>query len=261
MKFIHLSDVHFKEDDFHLYGLDPSQRLKRAIDSINKNQHDADFIVITGDLADEGELKAYEKLDKLLESCEPEVIKLIGNHDNRENFLKVFSSSFQHEGFIQGSKRVGDKTFIFLDTKIPNTHAGDMCDVRFTWLEQQLEANKDQDVYLFMHHPPMDVDIGYMDKIGFKSQERLKTLLLKYDNIGYMFLGHLHRVINGTWANIPFFGIRGTNHQVAFKSSIEKLYSTNEEQPAYGVVNIKAQEVLIHVHEYLNEENYYTSFD
>ena len=254
MKFIHLSDTHLKKEKIHLYGLDPYNRLETAINSINKNHKDADFVVITGDLTDKGHKEAYKNLDEILSKCDIEVIKMIGNHDIRENFLEIFPDNFQNEGFIQGTKIVDNKAFIFLDTKIPKGHGGDMCEKRFSWFEKELEVNKDKEVYIFMHHPPFDIEIEYMDSIGFGSNERLKKLLSKYSNVKHLFFGHVHRVISGIWGNIPYFGIKGTNHQVALKSD-ENLFMACEEKPAYGVVTIHNDNTLIHVHEFLTEES------
>jgi len=258
LKFIHLSDTHIKDDIFELYGLNPTQRLEAAIYSINKNHTDADFVVITGDLTDRGEIKAYENLKKICDKSVVPVIKLIGNHDSRENFLEIFPKNFQDEGFIQDVMHINDNALIFLDTKIPNTHSGDMCEKRFEWLEKKLEENKDKNVFLFMHHPPMNVGIGYMDKIGFISSNRLNELLKNYSNIKHMFFGHLHRAVSGVWCNIPYLGVRGTNHQVALKSDDELLHMTVEEQPAYGIITVENEDILIHIHEYLNEDSYST---
>jgi len=258
LKFIHLSDTHIKNDAYELYGLNPAQRLEAAINSINKNHSDSDFIVITGDLTDRGEIKAYENLKEICDKSIVPIIKLIGNHDSRENFLEIFPKNFQNEGFIQDVMHINNNALIFLDTKIPNTHGGDMCDKRFEWFERQLEENKDKNVYVFMHHPPMSVGIGYMDKIAFASANRIKKLFQKYTNIKHLFFGHLHRPLSGVWANTPYFGVRGTNHQVALKTDDELLHMTVEEQPTYGIITVENDDILIHLHEYLNEDRYAT---
>lgn len=257
MKFIHLSDPHLQKDNFHLYGLDPYIRLELAIKSINKNFKDIDFIVITGDLTQDGSQKAYRKLRKIIKKAKAEVILLMGNHDNRENFIKIFKNHPVNNNFIQTTKTIDKDVFIYLDTKIENSHAGDMCDIRFKWFEEQLEKNKDKNCYIFMHHPPMQINIPIMDKMGFKSKKRLKDLFKKYSNIKYIFFGHIHRITSGVWADIPYFGIRGTNHQLSFKHSIKYQYTTSEEKPAFGIVNIDLNDINIHIHEYLDEDKCY----
>jgi len=254
MKFIHLSDTHLQKDEFHLYGLDPFDRLNTAIKSINKNFKDIDFIVITGDLTHRGDTKAFRKLKKLVKKSKVEVILLLGNHDDRENFIKVFKDYPVNDGYIQDIRTIDNNAFIFLDTNIKNSHKGDMSDEQFLWFEKKLKENKDKNTYIFMHHPPMDVGIKLMDKIGFESKKGFKNLVLKYPNIKYIFFGHLHRIITGIWEDIPYFGIRGTNHQLSLKHSETFEYTTNEEKPAYAIVEIKNKNITINVHEYLDEE-------
>lgn len=257
MKFIHLSDPHVQNNDFHLYGLDPAKQLELAIKSINKNFKDIDFIVITGDLTHNGDKKAYRKLKKIIKKSKKEVILLLGNHDNRENFLQVFKDYPTNEGYIQDCRVIDKKAFIFLDTLIPNTPCGDMNDEQFIWLEKELQKNKKKDTFMFMHHPPIQSGIPIMDKMNFLSNERLKELFKKYPNIKYLFFGHIHRIITGLWAGVPYLGMRGTNHQLSLKHSIEHQYTTNKENAAYGIIDINNDDITINVHEYLDEDKCY----
>ncbi|MEA3497981.1 MAG: metallophosphoesterase, partial [Campylobacterota bacterium] len=185
MKFIHLSDPHIQKDDLHLYGLNPYERLNSAIKSINKKfkKDKVEFLIITGDLSSQGETQSYRKLRKLIKKSKSEVLLLVGNHDNRENFAKVFDAHPSNDGFIQYTKIIDNKAFIALDTLVENEHTGDMCDKRYKWFEKELKKHKDKEVYIFMHHPPFDIDIARLDNIGFKSQERFAKILQKYKNI------------------------------------------------------------------------------
>lgn len=257
MKFIHLSDPHIQKNDFHLYGLDPYLRLEAAIKSINKNHKDAAFAVITGDLTEHGDTKAYRKLKKIVKKSKIEVILLMGNHDNRDNFIKVFKDYKVTDGYIQDTRIYENKTFIFLDTKVPDKPSGDMSEEQFIWFEEQLSKNKNKDTYIFMHHPPMKSGIPIMDKMRFNSHKRLKSTLTLYPNVKYIFFGHIHRIITGLWASIPYFGIRGTNHQLSLKHSNKHQYTTSEEKAAYAIVDIEDGDTTINVHEYLDEDKCY----
>ncbi|MEA2018673.1 MAG: phosphodiesterase [Campylobacterota bacterium] len=259
MKFIHLSDPHIQKDDLHLFGLNPYERLNSAIKSVNKNfkKDGVEFLVITGDLSSQGETKSYRKLRKLIKKSKYEVLLLVGNHDNKKNFLKIFKEHPINDNFIQYTKVIENNAFIMLDTTIENSHAGDMCEKRYKWFENELKNNIDKEVYIFMHHPPFDIDIPILDKIGFKSQDKFAKLLKKYSNIKYIFFGHTHRNISGIYCNIPYLGMGSTNHQLSLKQHIKHQCTTNEEKPAYGIVTIKQEQILVHLHEFLDEDKYY----
>ena len=58
MKFIHLTDIHLKAPGTMLCNADPVANLDRVLRDITQWHADAEFCVISGDLADEGEPEA-----------------------------------------------------------------------------------------------------------------------------------------------------------------------------------------------------------
>ncbi|WP_417244470.1 metallophosphoesterase, partial [Celeribacter sp.] len=90
MKIIHITDTHLMPAGETLYGLDPSARLKRVLDDVVQSQADADLVVLTGDLTQDGNPLAYAQLGKLLADLPMPVRLLLGNHDARENFRAAF---------------------------------------------------------------------------------------------------------------------------------------------------------------------------
>jgi 3',5'-cyclic AMP phosphodiesterase CpdA len=66
MKIIQITDIHLVDRGKRLHGLDPTQRLEACIANINAKNPDADLCVLTGDLAHNGTIGAYENLRDLL---------------------------------------------------------------------------------------------------------------------------------------------------------------------------------------------------
>ena len=64
MKIIHLSDPHIYTDKIH--GIDPVDRLKKALDHIIINHSDADLFAITGDITDLGDKESYQLFIEIL---------------------------------------------------------------------------------------------------------------------------------------------------------------------------------------------------
>ena len=56
----------------------------------NKNY---DALLISGDLAHNGTLESYQKLQKILNPIETEIYVLPGNHDDLSNLSQIFSQS------------------------------------------------------------------------------------------------------------------------------------------------------------------------
>ena len=89
-----LTDTHIPEDVSNNYrGFYPYQNLQKVIPQIIADLPDG--VAIAGDLARlEGKLGDYVNLKKLLSPVADKtpVFMALGNHDNRENFLRVFDN-------------------------------------------------------------------------------------------------------------------------------------------------------------------------
>ena len=102
MKIIQITDTHLMSRGTELHGLNPCIRLEACVANINENHSDAEMCIITGDLTERGDIGAYqdfyEIIGRLSIPCHP----LIGNHDHREKFCKIFPNVPRDEhGLIQ----------------------------------------------------------------------------------------------------------------------------------------------------------------
>ena len=251
MKFIHITDLHLIKEDVLLHGLNPYRRFEKCIDDINKNHSDAECCVITGDLADAGEAEAYALLQSELARCNVPCHILICNHDARDRVLDQFNTIEEDaNGFLQSSIQTSAGLFLLLDTVQSGTHSGQYCHNRRKWLEDQLADNQHQDVFLFMHHPPFDINLPCLDKIGLQEQDKFAETIAPFRNgIRHLFFGHAHRPIYGNWHGISYSSIRGTNHQVTLDFDTPEIIYIDE-PPEYAVVFVEQDRVVIHSHTY-----------
>jgi 3',5'-cyclic AMP phosphodiesterase CpdA len=113
---------------------------------------------------------------------------MLGNHDNRENFLKVFPDTpTTAEGHIQQVLDVGEHfRALLLDTLDgpPFDHSsnhGLLCPLRLMWLEQQLHAAQTaaKSVVVLLHHPPFTLGIPGMDSIRLKNDQETMDVLCR----------------------------------------------------------------------------------
>lgn len=254
MKLIHLTDTHFVRPGLRLFGLDPRARLDAAVDDINTHHADADLVVITGDLAHWGEAPAYAALRRSLDRLAPPYMPLIGNHDDRELLREAFPQApLDDDGFVQGRLDTPMGRLLFLDTNQPGTHAGWYCETRQAWLAREL-AEGEQPLYLFMHHPPFELGLVPMDRIGLAHRDLVAEIVRPHARrVRHLFFGHVHRPICGSWMGIPFSTLRATNHQVWLDWSAKgDSIPGSHEPPAYAVVLVGEETVVVHTHDYLD---------
>ena len=131
MKLIHVTDTHLIHPGKTLHGLDPEVRFEACMEDIILNHSDADCLLITGDLADKGEASAYELMAKSLKQYPVPAYLVLGNHDDREVFVKYFPRiELDENGFVQYEVKTPEGIFLILDTLEKGTHSGVFCEKR-----------------------------------------------------------------------------------------------------------------------------------
>ncbi len=257
MKFIHITDTHIVPPGKKLHGLDPRARLDACIADVNANHGDAEFCVITGDLAHAGQAEAYENFKECLSRLSLPYHLLIGNHDNRQTFCEVFPETVCGDnGFVQSALDTSAGPFILLDTVFETpekgSHWGEFCDRRADWLRAQLDAAGGKPTYIFLHHPPFDIALPSVDNIKLREPGALSAVIDEFSSIRYLFFGHVHRPVSGSWRGVPFSMLPGTNHQVAFDFETVTPVPKSQEPPGYGVVFLSPVSVVVHTHDFLD---------
>jgi Icc protein len=250
MKLVHMSDIHLTAPGKTVGGRDPRLNFERALTEILRDHHDAELLVITGDLSDWGDRDDYEWLKARLDRFPVPARLCIGNHDRRATFLSVFPDYSGHGGFVHGVQDIAAGRCLFLDTVEPETHAGRFCDVRQQWLEQRLTEHSGP-FLLFMHHNPMPTHLEPMDRIRLLDDAAFRNIVGRYrDKIRHVFFGHCHLPLAGSVAGVPVSSLRGTNHASYPVFAETELLSASDLPEAYGVVFFGEDYVTVHMVEF-----------
>ena len=256
MKFIHLTDLHLSHPGRIVNGCNPSFQLEECFRDIETWHNDAAFCVISGDLAESAEAEAYQFLKDEVEKLKIPCFLMIGNHDDRSIFLRAFPNHPKDEyGFVQHLHETADEVFIFLDTNIggKEEHRGQLCHNRLTWLKQKLTEAGSRKTYLFMHHPPFNIGLPYVDNIKLMNAERFAKTLSAGQNIHHIFFGHVHRMAYVKWRDFSFTSLSSLNHQIPLvAASVNAEYC--REPPAYGVVHLSEDQMTVHFNTFLQRE-------
>ncbi len=255
MKLIQVSDLHFVPPGVRLFGLDPRARLAAAIADINAHHDDAELCLFTGDLADHGAPEAYDALRETLPALKIPYRLTIGNHDDRTAFQRAFPEAPRDEhGFVQMVVSNDAGAIVVLDTHEPGQVSGSFCAKRQAWLRARLAEATGRPVYLFMHHPPMDIGIPSLDRIGLTDKQGFVEAVSGADagDIRHIFFGHVHRPVSGSWRGIPYASLRSLVHQVPFDLVTERPVPYDHAPPAYNVILLEGEDTVVHHHEFLD---------
>ncbi|MFZ5813180.1 MAG: phosphodiesterase [Thermodesulfobacteriota bacterium] len=194
-----------------------------------------DCVLATGDLTDRGLVEEYEHLRDMLEPLDMPVFLVPGNHDRRENMLKVFGGTRRLPvtgGFLQYAVEDFPVRLVGLDTIEPGRSDGLFCAERESWLRARLDEGDDRPTLLFMHHPPFRTGLVPMDMIMCRGAERMAGVVRDYPRVKRVVCGHHHRPIQAMWAGILASCSPASAHQVCLEME-EKDCMLVMEPPAY----------------------------
>ncbi len=257
LKLIVLTDLHMVPRGTRIIGLDPYRRLASGIRHIATHHADADAVIVLGDLAHRGDVASYRRLVPLLRRLPQPVHLMLGNHDDRSSFRRVFPAvPLDPSGYAQQVIDLAGYRLVLLDTLDapadgrPGSAAGRLCAMRRAWLDAALASAGRRRVLLFMHHPPGPTGFSGMDAVRLADGEDVFRLLHRYGNVAHIFAGHIHRTINGTWHGMPFSMFKSPVHQqpMAFASASASL--SVDEPAAYGIVLAGEHGVVVHTDDY-----------
>lgn len=208
MNFIHLSDLHIGKSN---------NREKSAliVDWIlnNKEKHQSELVIISGDVVDDGEdWQFYQAKEQLERLCENGFLVMVcpGNHDyGREGFLESQLSQAHFFSLISGVKDylhlqvIKGQAFILLDSmaeEIENIEMwgaqGNLGEEQLQKMDQILEDLAEdpgvENVFVVLHHHPFD----FLFYHGLRDQADLKGVISQRINhpprVNGLLFGHKH---------------------------------------------------------------------
>jgi 3',5'-cyclic-AMP phosphodiesterase len=217
-------------------GCDNNKNIALAIARINELSPRPDIVLATGDLTASGSPEQYESLTDLLEPLEVPLYIIPGNHDEHRPLLDAFSGKYGLEDDGYGYVRtVIDKyqlRLVSLDTTVHGHHHGAIPQERASWLDQVLSEKPDKPTLIFMHHPPFETGIWWMDKLGvLDGLDRLAKVLSDHNQVIGITAGHLHRTIHATFSGVPVTVAPTTCYSVGLNIHIEGSPVVTDEPP------------------------------
>jgi Icc protein len=188
-----LADTHIPEDVENNYrGFYPYQNLHKVVPEIINASPDG--VCIAGDLARlTGQPGDYVNLKKLLSPVAEKtpVFMGLGNHDNRENFLKAFDETPGEKPAVKGKYvTIIEKApvrLIMLDSLLyTNKVPGLLGKAQRQWLENYLKESDQTPTILCFHHTLSDGDGDLLDV------PRLFSMIAPIRKVKAIVYGHSH---------------------------------------------------------------------
>lgn len=211
-----LSDTHIHADPKHRFlGFYTYQNLQKTVDQIGARMPEG--LIITGDLArSRGNPDAYENVKSLLAPIAKErpIHLTVGNHDDRENFMRAFPGSADINAGIAdkyiATAMAGPIRMVLLDTLLyVNMFPGMLGKLQRIWLETYLKMSDDTPTILCFHHTP---------RADLLDIRQLTDIVAPVRKVKAMVFGHSHKYeyseLDGIHLiNLPAVGYNFTGSQ------------------------------------------------
>ena len=213
--FLQLSDLHLAPPGRLLAGIDPMQQMRGVLARIEQLDVSPTFVVVSGDLTDDGSGESYEVVKGVLKQLRGEgndapVLIALGNHDDRATFRRVILGQ---EGGGQGpyhhSQSIDGLRVIVLDSSIPGEVGGALGTPQLSWLEDELRKPAPRGNLIVVHHPcRLASPAHHYPMFILRDAADLEAIVARHvDVIVGILAGHSHQ------ANSAPFG--GTLHATA----------------------------------------------
>ena len=193
-----ITDTHLVEKNCHWLSepaTETRERLLQAVHYINELNPIPDIVILTGDATDTGSQEAYIHLKELLNHLKVPIYLIPGNHDDREQMRKAFSSSYMPKiGFLQYVIDNSSVRIICLDTLVEGKDHGLICPERFCWLEKSLREKPEKPALIFMHHPPAKTGFKLFDSMLCNVPAQFESLIRNTKHLLGIYSGHYHHL-------------------------------------------------------------------
>ncbi|CAN5726034.1 metallophosphoesterase [soil metagenome] len=187
---VQISDPHLRAVADPAQG-SPDSGLRQLVELLASEQ--PEVVLLTGDVADDGSLAAYERAQYMVAGLGAAVLATPGNHDDPAALAEVFGRAKALE--------IGGWRLLCVNTFVPGEQFGKI-DVDATL--DLLGTDQSTPTALAMHHPP--VTTSTHDWFRLDGGAELVSELVRRGDVRIVVSGHLHEAFNAVVGPVSFLG-------------------------------------------------------
>jgi len=243
---LHLSDTHILPSaDDRSHGVDTMQTLRSAVGRVIQSAVKPDAIVVSGDLANAGELDSYQRLRSVLDEMRDyfgvPVLPAMGNHDKRAAFREALLGEPPSDAPYDNVAWVGGLRVVVLDSTVPGFPYGELEVAQLAWLKNVLAEPASEGTLVVLHHPPIPDPVPVINLLLLRNADALAAAIENSDVLAVL-TGHAHHPIAGMFAGRLCFSAPATAYTVDALVADNRLRGV--EGPGFGLVQIYDRTVV-----------------
>jgi len=227
LRVLQISDPHLLENTTDtLLGLNTQKSFEMTLQHALEHYAPVDFLLMTGDLAQDGKTAGYQRLAQSLTQQQLTMYCLPGNHDDPALMKTLLNQQdihyvpyFEHNGWH----------FEMLNTNVPNSEKGHFKQDELTQMAQRLSQST-LPTAICMHHPPIPIGSEWLDTMAIDNGDMLYDILKTQPQVKVLLCGHVHQALQLTHKNLPLLSVPSTCIQ--FKPA-SKPFALDNIPPGY----------------------------
>ncbi len=193
VRVIQFTDLHlFSSDEGKLLGVNTSQSFQQVMQAARQQRPRPDFVLLTGDLAQEETADTYKKVAALIKQMDAPVFFLPGNHDDaplmREVLAPTLAGDDPDESVISGNWNI-----ILLNSVIPGQVGGFLQDTELNRLDKLLSRWPNKHALVCLHHHPVPIGCEWIDNIGLSNADEFFSVISRHPQVKGILWGHIHQ--------------------------------------------------------------------
>jgi 3',5'-cyclic AMP phosphodiesterase CpdA len=245
MRIVHISDFHLpSKPDKQVNGTFPYENLKKALGEIKRQNPRPDLVVLGGDLFEEGEKADYRAVFELFDELQLPVHTALGNHDHFPMLKKTGRAQENAAAGYYSFDQAGQH-FVILNSAGTGKPHGRLEEEQLLWLNADLHEHRFKPVLIFVHHPPFDIGIPWLDKIRLLNAESFWEIIPPFaSNILGVFVSHVHIAVACRYRHILLASTPGVCWQYAGGADAAKA-ALSDEPPGFNLIDVTKSQLSV----------------
>lgn len=218
---LQITDCHLTKDvKSDLLGVVTRDSLDAVIGLVEQNiandiHGDADFMVASGDIAQDASPEAYKYFKQRTSHLCASSGFFSGNHDD----TRVLSQALSGGDELAKVYRFKHWQLILLDSSVKGSVHGRLAPEELSLLENTLSERTDLHTLVCLHHHPVDIGSTWLDNIGLKNRDEFFQIIDRHDHVRGVLWGHIHQEWSSQRNGLPMLATPSTCIQFLPKSS------------------------------------------
>lgn len=193
LKVVQITDMHlFADKAQQLQGHCTYQNLVETVDFLVAAKEEPHFILVTGDISQDGSEESYQLAREQFERLNAAVYWIHGNHDDESIVKPIFEPSSRLQPLRHFTTPSWD--FIALNTCRRATDDGylEASELASFWQNIEVAKSNHKNIAVVMHHHPYPVATPLVDACMLQQADDFLEQIKQHPEIKLMMCGHVH---------------------------------------------------------------------